>query len=459
MAEKAYADIIRDGQEYSKLCTMAPTPTRAAVPYSPFEPPYHDVKQFFYNFFSPYIQPYEYTGWRDEQLSWEKTVYIHAGLSCAPYFRFQGPDATKFLKKHCTCTFEKFPIGSGKHCLTCDEAGTLTSHGMLFRLDENCYDTYFMLSLAAYYQAEMAKYNMEIIDLTGKKFLFQIGGPRSLELLEKVTGEDLHDVRFMRFRNTTINGKMVRIARMGMAGTLSYELHGDVEDAHELYDLIYHAGEEFGIRRLGWHSYMMEHTICGYPQTSYHFTCDIPGIPDNAGNVSGSIGKEATGYTDPYSLGWGFCVKFDHDFVGREALEKMKENRKRDMVSLVWNHEDILKVHASQFTDDPYCPIDEPNDLAKDYRMAVHQDKVLDAEGNMIGISSGRMMSLYYHEMVSQCQLDLAFCKEGTEVYVLWGEPGTRQIKIRATVARFPYYNENPNNKFDVENIPRYHRK
>lgn len=118
-----------------------------------------------------------------------------------------------------------------------------------------------MLSLAAYAKEEAAAYDMETIDLTGKKFLFQIAGPRSLELLEKVTKKDLHDIKFMTFRNISINGKTVRIARMGMAGTLAYELHGDTEVAYELYDLIYRSGEEFGIRRLGWHTYMMEQTI------------------------------------------------------------------------------------------------------------------------------------------------------------------------------------------------------
>ena len=243
---------IENDPEYTAKCVMAPMPKDRETFYSPFEPPYEDVKHLFYNFFTPYVQPYEYTGWRDEQLSWEKTVYIHAGLSCAPFFRFQGPDATKFLMKHCTCTFEQFPIGTGKHAITCNEEGIITSHGMLFRLDENTYDTYFMLSLAAYYKEEAADSHMEMIDLTGKKFLFQIAGPRSLELLEKVTKDDLHDVKFMNFRNTSINGKTVRIARMGMAGTLAYELHGDTEDAYELYDQIYRSGEEFGIRRLGW---------------------------------------------------------------------------------------------------------------------------------------------------------------------------------------------------------------
>lgn len=443
-------------QDYEKQCVITPAPDDLQISYSPFEPPYPDVKKFFYGFFTPYIQPYEYTGWRDEQLSWEKTVYLHAGLSCAPYYRFQGPGATDFLKKYCTCTFDKFAIGTGKHCITCDENGMITSHGMLFRMEENVYDSYFMLSLFAHSEMEKGNYDMETLDLTGTKYLFQIGGPRSLELLEKVTGEDLHDIKFMRFRQTSIDGKKMRIARMGMAGTLSYELHGDVQDSYELYDRIYQAGEEFGIRRLGWHTYMMEHTICGYPQTSYHFTCKIPGFPDNAGAVSGSVGRQATGYTDPYSLGWGFCVKFDHDFIGRAALEKMAAAPKRDTVSLVWNKDDVLKVYESQFTADPNCPIDEPNDLAADYRVQIHQDKVLDSDGNEIGISSGRMMSLYYNEMVSQCQLDIAFCKEGKEVYVLWGEPDTKQIKIRATVERFPYYNENRNNEIDVATIPRY---
>lgn len=87
-------------EEYKNKCVIAPAPKEAKTFYSPFEPPYSDVKHLFYNFFIPYVQPYEYTGWRDEQLSWEKTVYLHAGLSCSPYYRFQGPDATKFMMKH-----------------------------------------------------------------------------------------------------------------------------------------------------------------------------------------------------------------------------------------------------------------------------------------------------------------------------------------------------------------------
>ena len=75
--------------------------------------------------------------------------------------------------------------------------------------------------------------------------------------MEAATGEDLHDIQFMRFRNTAINGKNIRIIRMGMAGSLAYELHGHIADTKEIYDAIYQVGLPFGIRRLGWHTYMM----------------------------------------------------------------------------------------------------------------------------------------------------------------------------------------------------------
>ncbi len=54
-------------------------------------------------------------------------------------------------------------------------------------------------------------------------------------------------------------------------------------------------------------------------------------------------------YLTPYDLGYGPFVKFDHDFVGRAALEKMVNEQKRKKVTLVWNGEDIAKVFGSLF--------------------------------------------------------------------------------------------------------------
>ena len=101
--------------------------------------------------------------------------------------------------------------------------------------------------------------------------LLQLGGPRSLEVLETATGECLHDLKFARHRDSTIRGLDVRITRMGMAGTLAYEVHGDTKDALTLYDAVLAAGEPFGLIKLGWRAYQMNHTENGFPQSFVHF--------------------------------------------------------------------------------------------------------------------------------------------------------------------------------------------
>lgn len=55
--------------------------------------------------------------------------------------------------------------------------------------------------------------------------------------------------------------------------------------------------------------------------------------------------------------------------------------------------------------------------------------------------------------MLSLCSIDTEYCELGTEVTVLWGNPGERQKEIKATVSRFPYLNENRNERLDVSTI------
>ena len=80
----------------------------------------------------------------------------------------------------------------------------------------------------------------------------------------------------------------------------------------------------------------------------------------------------------------------------------------------------------------------------------MHHDYVLDADGNTIGTSFGRQNACYFQHMISIGCVDAAFAEEGTEVYVLWGNPGQRQKRIRATIARYPYNNVMRSDSTDV---------
>jgi glycine cleavage system aminomethyltransferase T len=171
--------------------------------------------------------------------------------------------------------------------------------------------------------------------------------------------------------------------------------------------------------------------------------------------LSGSMGKDIyKRYRNPIELGWGKTINFDHDFIGKEALQRIAADpNHRVMVTLEWNVDDIMDIHRSQYTAEPYKDISDADDLSFG-TPGLEADQVLDADGKLVGIATGRMFSWYYRHMISLCSIDKDHSDLGTEVYVVWGEPGTKQKKIRATVARYPYFNTDRNQKVDVSKIP-----
>lgn len=273
------------------------------LPHIPFEP-LSDSVIYYARTFENYFTPYEYTDWRDETISWKKTCYLHAGLNPADTLTFKGPDVIKFLSRVCVTNFNKFPVGMIKHGLMCDEMGRVTQDGVLIRLSEEEVISYWMDPglPEALNSGKYGKYNVECEYLTKKVFLFQIGGPVSIDVLEAACGQSLRDLKFLRFKDATISNKPVRICRIGMAGTLSYEVHGIAEDAHSVYQAIYEAGLPFGLRRLGSHCYQMNHAENGFPQYGLHFLYSRDKtMPNICGSASDDINNY---YSNPYELGW-----------------------------------------------------------------------------------------------------------------------------------------------------------
>lgn len=409
--------------------------------------------------------PLEYSGWRDEQLSWKDGCYVHTGLNPATTFSLKGPDAERLLSDVSVNSFAGFRPGAMKHVVMCDPGGLIMAHGMVLKLGEEEFITYFLAPYLAY-RLQTRDYRA-VGEYVGDWFLLQLGGPRSLEVLEVATGECLHDLAFMRHRTSSIAGRDVRIGRMGMAGTLAYEVHGRTADAVDIYHAILKAGSPYGIRKLGFIGYQMNHTENGFPQSHVHFPLAwaedgelmaylgyAPGASRPGARLRGSMGADLRlRYRNPVELGWAKLIRFDHDFVGRAALEEEVRSPRRRMVTLVWKPEDLVDLYASQFrSGEQYLPMD-PIHISQQGGCAVlWADQVL-KDGSVVGVSSGRAHSYYYRQMLSLCSIDTAFSEPGTGVEVLWGDPGTRQKRIRATVSRFPYLNENRNEAVDVAAI------
>src|SRR6185503_16948001 len=150
-------------------------------------------------------------------------------------------------------------------------------------------------------------------------------------------------------------------------------------------------------------------------------------------------------YLTPYDLGYGPFVKFDHEFVGKQALEKMAGNPKRKKVTLVWNGDDMASVFRS--LSNPDGDIGKYIDLPLANYSTLPYDKVLKG-GKTVGISTYTGYTYNERAMVSLAIVDNEYSATGTEVTVVWGEESRgsskptverhSQVQIRATVAPAP---------------------
>lgn len=437
----------------------APTPFKKqpAIPYYP-EHALHFVD-------GGTVRQWEYNGWKAESLSWKKTCYIHGGLSGPGQVLYKGPEAEAFLASVFINNFSRFRPGTAKHAIACDENGLITGHGVLQRLAPDAFRLYVSGPWSLYMHS-IGQY--DVVQEVHDNFLFQVAGPTSLQTLEAATGESLRDVDFLRFRQTSINGTAVEIMRVGMAGSLAYELHGPAADGPAVFDAVFEAGRPFGIERLGWQTFPVNHVEGGFPQLFWTFSSALYdhagyreftrahphywfGEPLFCGSVDPTDRRAR--YRTPFEVGWQRSIQFDHDFLGRAALEREAAAPRRTVVTLEWCAEDVTDIYASLFRPgEEYKYIDLPAAPAH-RRSHAHADHVT-RNGKPVGVSSGTVYSYHLRRMISMCTIDLDQAQIGNEVTVLWGDFGGRMKEVRATVARFPYLAEGRNRDVDVAALP-----
>jgi glycine cleavage system aminomethyltransferase T len=404
----------------------------------------------------PSVRAWEFNGWQAESTSWVDGCYLHAGLSRTGPVSIKGPGAAEWLQSLVINSFAKFPVGSMKHAVMCNDEGLIVAHGIVERKADDELESFAGGPPGRITPGDVPD-DVRISRLD--HYLFQIAGPTSLEVLEKVTGDNLRDVDFLRFRDTMIDGTTTEIGRIGMTGNLAYELHGPMDDAPAIYEAIYQAGNDLGLQRLGWGTYLVNHVEGGFPQQTWTFAPanDPEQHPEMAGfwrNVSGSVNptdRRARTRT-PVEVRWHNMARFDHDFPGRDALQAEIDRPKRSTMTLRWHTDDVLDTYASLFrSGDTYKPIDFP--YAPQRWPMAHADHVL-LDGEPVGWSSGTAYSSRFGEVISMGCVAVEATGIGTEVVVQWGDHGGPLKEIRATVERFPYLAEGRNSDVDVTSAP-----
>lgn len=416
------------------------------------------------------VVPSEFTNWRDEQRAWRETVCLFDLSYHMTDLYVKGPDARRLLNSLAINSFRGFEPGQAKQLVVCSPEGYVIGDGILFYLEQDTFQLVGRPSAHNWVQfhAQTGGYDVTLerdewsVSDPGrprKVFRYQLQGPSAPALLEKLNGGPLPPVKFFHMGWITIAGHRLRLLHHGMSGVAGAEIFGPFHLGPEIKAAILEAGQEFGLRHVGSRAYATNTLESGWipsplpaVYTSPKMRAYREWLPASSYEGAGSLGGSFFSrniedyYLTPWEMGYGHILKFDHDFVGREALEARSAERHRRKVTLAWNGANVARVFASLFEkgaagkyiDLPLCQ----------YATWMY-DKVLNARGEMIGVSTFCGYSYNERSMLSLAVVDEAYAQPGTEVILLWGEEGGgsrkpsvephAQVEIRATVGPAPY--------------------
>jgi vanillate/3-O-methylgallate O-demethylase len=416
--------------------------------------------------------PTEFSNWRDEQKAWRDSAVLFDQSHHMAELLVTGADAFKMLNYLASNTFKGFVPNRAKQFAPLSYDGYVIGDVIMFYHAENEFNLVGRAPTVNWveFHAQTGGFNVQVRrddrspgDAKGKAvnrnhYRYQIQGPNAKYVLEKLNGGPVPDVKFFHMDVINIKGKKVRALRHGMAGEPGLEIWGPYAEREEIRDAILEAGKEFGIVPVGSRAYATNTLESGWipsplpaVYTGEKMKKYREWLPAGGYEATGSLGGSFVSkniedyYTTPYELGYGVMVKFDHDFIGREALEKRANEPKRRKVTFVWNGEDVARIMATQVQPgaERYKYIELPlsNYASSNY------DAILKG-GKNVGFSMFSGISYNEQSMLSLGLVDPDI-QEGEQLTLVWGEEngGTskstverhKQTEIRVTVAAVPY--------------------
>jgi vanillate/3-O-methylgallate O-demethylase len=419
------------------------------------------------------VVPTEFSNWRDEQRAWRETAVLFDQSHHMAEITVRGPDAFKLMSYLTINSFAGFTPDKAKQMVPLSHEGHVIGDGILFHLAEN--ELMFVGRAPTVnwiqFHAETGGFRVDVFRddrspshprgkaVVRQHYRFQVQGPKAAQILAKLHGGPIPDVRFFTMDHINIKGRKVRALRHGMAGEPGLELWGSYAEGDEIREAILEAGRDFGIVAVGSRTYAsntlesgwipspLPAVYSGASMRTYREWLPATGY-EGTGSIGGSFVSEDIEdyYLTPYELGYGPFVKFDHDFIGREALERMLEERRpqRKKVTFEWNGEDLARIFASMVVgNEVYKFFDLPiaNYASSSY------DRV--TRGNeIVGLSMFTGFSFNERAGLSLGVVD-AGINVGDILTLTWGEEGggTRkptverhqQIDVRVKVTPAPY--------------------
>lgn len=419
----------------------------------------------------PVVAP-EFTNWRDEQIAWRKTAVLFDQSHHMAELLIEGSDALKLISHLGINSYENFPPARAKHFVACSPDGYVIGDVILFHLASGQYNMVGRAPTINWVEFHAVTGGFDVTlrrddrsparpmgkPVVRQHYRFQIQGPSAWQVLEDLNGGAISDIPFFRCDTINIAGQRVDALRHGMAGAPGLEIWGPYEHYDEIREAILEVGAPHGLTQVGSRAYATNTLESGWipsplpaVYTGESMRSYREWLPAAGYEATASIGGSFVGssvedyYMTPHELGYGFYIKFDHEFVGREALEAMSDRPHRRKVTFEWHPEDVSRVFSSAFA--PEGENAKSIDLPLSNYAAASYDSVT-RNGQHVGFSMFAGYSANERSMLSLGVVDVDI-PQGEVLTLIWGEEdgGTakttverhRQTEIRVKVAPVPY--------------------
>ncbi|MDG2467335.1 MAG: glycine cleavage T C-terminal barrel domain-containing protein [Alphaproteobacteria bacterium] len=239
-----------------------------------------------------------------------------------------GSDAARFAQLLTPRDLSQMAVGQCKYVLITNAEGGIINDPIMLRVEENK----FWISLAdsdvlLWAQGVATHAGMDVDICEPDVSPLQLQGPRSMDVMKALFGDDIEDMKYYWLRHLELDGMKLVVSRTGWSSELGYEIYlQDGTRGNELWDKIMAAGEPFGLKP--GHTSTIRRIEGG--MLSYHADMDIK--------------------TNPFELGMDRLIGLDapHDFIGKAALRDIRDKGiTRKQIGIVMDGERLASPNTT----------------------------------------------------------------------------------------------------------------
>jgi aminomethyltransferase len=340
--------------------------------------------------FAGYNMPIQYEGVTAEHITVRDAVGVF-DVSHMGEFLVEGENALALIQKITSNDVSKLEIGDAQYSCFPNEDNGIVDDLICYRIKEN---TYLLVVNASNIEKDwnwVSKYNegfnANLKDVSEEYSLLAIQGPKAVEAMQSLSSLNLAEIPFYKFKIGDFAGiENVIISATGYTGSGGFEIYCKNEEAIQIWNKVFEAGADYGIKPIGLaarDTLRLEMGYCLY-------------------------GNDIDETTSPIEAGLSWITKFTKEFVNAEALAKEKELKpKRRLIAFELNERGVPRQGYD----------------------------IVDESGKVIGNVTSGTMSPCLQKGIGMGYVPQVFSKSGSKIYIQ-----VRKKAIPATIVKLPFY-------------------